>query len=181
MNGDWVSYYPTGKLKLSGKYKNNFKVGEWTDYYENGKPKDVVTYKLFKEQSKIDYGIMKKRVRIDSRQHGYAVSYSSKDFKKTEEGKYKNGEKDGVWTAYYPGGRIPAVTSTYKEGVLSGTMKQYDRRGNLLQEMEYKDGLKHGKFVMYDNKGKPIIQKTFEFGMEIIKEKTYTPGGFTPK
>lgn len=181
MQGAWLSYYPTGKLKLSGKYKSNLKVGEWTDYFENGKPKDVVTFKIFKEKSKVDYGIMKKRVRLDSRQHGHAISYSDKDFKKTEEGNYKDGNKDGEWIAYYPGARIPAVVSNYKEGELHGSMKQYDRRGKLLQEMEYQNGLKHGKFVLYDEKGKAIVTKTFEFGMEVIKEKTSTGGGFSPR
>ena len=181
MSGDWISYYPTGKLKLTGKYKDGFKVGEWTDYFENGKPQDVITYKIFKEKSKVDYGIMKKRVRLESREHGHSISYSDKDFKKTEEGDYRNGKKDGEWIAYYPGARIPAVISNYKEGELNGVMKQFDRRGNLLQEVDYKDGLKHGKFILYDKKGKPIVTKTFEYGMEVIKENTLKPGGFSPR
>lgn len=181
MHGDWISYYPSGKLKLTGKYKENFKVGKWSNYYENGRPKDEVTYKVFKEKSKVDYGIMKKRVRLESREHGHAVYYSSKDFKKTEEGDFKNGKKDGQWIAYYPGGRVPAVTSNYKEGELNGVMKNFDRRGNLLQEMEYKDGLKHGKFLVYDKKGKVMIEKTFEYGMEVIRDQRNTPGSFTPR
>lgn len=181
MHGDWISYYPTGKLKLTGQYKNNFKVGKWSNYYENGRPKDEVTYKVFKEKSKVDYGIMKKRVRLESREHGHAVYYSDKDFKKTEEGDFKNGKKDGQWIAYYPGGRVPAVTSNYKLGELNGVMKNFDRRGNLLQEMEYKDGLKHGKFLIYDKKGKVIVEKTFEFGMEVIRDQKNTPGSFSPR
>jgi antitoxin component YwqK of YwqJK toxin-antitoxin module len=181
MHGDWVSYYPSGKLKLTGKYKNNFKTGKWSNYFENGKPKDEVTYKVFKEKSAIDYGIMKKRVRLESRENGPAVYYSNKDFKKTEEGNFKNGKKNGLWTAYYPGGRIAAVTSNYKEGELDGVMKNFDRRGILLQEMEYKDGLKHGKFIIYDKKGKVLVQKTFEFGMEVIKDQKNTPGSFSPR
>jgi len=157
LSGAWESYYPTGKLKLRGKYEDNFKVGEWTDYFENGKPKDILTYKLFKEKSKVEYGIMKDRVRSDSKKDGHAVSFSMKDYRKTEEGDYKEGEKHGEWIAYYPGGRNPAVISNYKNGELDGTMKQFDKRGNLLQEMDYKEGLKHGRFIVYDKKGKAVL------------------------
>ncbi len=180
MNGEWLSYYPSGSPKLTGKYENNFKVGTWTDYFENGKPKDVVTYKLFKEKSKVNYGIMKGREHTDSKKDGPSISYSSKDFKKTEEGNFKEGEKDGEWIAYYPGGRIPAVISHYKKGELNGMMQQFDRKGALLQEMEYKDGLKHGKFVMYDKKGKVISEKKFQNGMQVIEGTTTSPGTFAP-
>ncbi|MFN5911877.1 MAG: toxin-antitoxin system YwqK family antitoxin [Bacteroidota bacterium] len=180
MNGSWSSYFPSGKLKLSGKYKDNYKVGKWTNYFENGKPKDEVTYKIIKEKSKVDFGIMKKRVRMQSIEHGHAVYYSDKDFRKTEEGNFSNGKKDGEWIAYYPGGKTPAVISNFKEGELNGIMKNFDRRGNLLQEMEYKDGLKHGRFVIYDKKGKPLVEKRFEYGMEVIKDERMTPGSFVP-
>jgi len=181
LSGAWESYYPTGKLKLSGKYEDNFKVGEWTDYFENGKPKDILTYKLFKEKSKVEYGIMKDRVRSDSKKDGHAVSFSMKDYRKTEEGDYKEGEKHGEWIAYYPGGRNPAVISNYKNGELDGTMKQFDKRGNLLQEMDYKEGLKHGRFIVYDKKGKAVVTKKFEFGMEVIEGQLNTPGSFSPR
>jgi antitoxin component YwqK of YwqJK toxin-antitoxin module len=181
MDGDWFSYHENGKLKLSGKYEENLKVGEWIDYFENGKPKDLISYKIVKEKSKIDYGIMKDRVRKESVRDGLSVSYSQKDYGKTEEGNYVEGKKDGQWIAFYPGGRIPAVVSMYKDGELNGTMKQYDRRGNLLQEMDYKDGVKHGRFIVYDKKGKVLIQKKFEFGSEIIEGTKSGQGGFAPK
>ncbi|MES2798381.1 MAG: hypothetical protein V4638_00065 [Bacteroidota bacterium] len=180
MSGDWLSYYPSGKLKLTGVYKDNFKTGKWINYFENGNVKDEVTYKIFSEKSKVDYGFMKKRVRKESKEHGLAVYYSDKDYRKTEEGKFVNGSKDGLWTAYYPGGKYAAVTSTYANGELNGTMKNYDRRGKLLQEIEYKDGLKHGKFIIYDKKGKASITKQFEYGMEIIKGNEMRGGGFSP-
>jgi antitoxin component YwqK of YwqJK toxin-antitoxin module len=88
--------------------------------------------------------------------------------------------KDGEWIAYYPGGKMAAVISHYKNGELHGTMQQFSRRGKLLQEMDYKDGLKHGKFIMYDKKGKAIVEREYAYGMQVIKESTNTPGSFTP-
>jgi len=156
------------------------KVGEWQDFFDNGKPKDVTSYKLFKKKSKMDYSFMKDRVVLESIQHGPSISYSAKDFKKTEEGNYKDGVKDGEWIAYYPGGRIPAVVSHYKNGKLHGSMKQYSRRGKLLSEIDYKNGLKHGSFKIYDKRGKVLSEKKFEHGMQIIEGQKNGQGSFTP-
>lgn len=181
LHGEWTSYYDNGKVKLTGKYEENLKVGEWVDYFENGKPKDLITYKIFKEKSKMEDNIMKERVRLDSKKDGHSISYSSKDYRMTEEGDYKEGQKDGEWIAYHPGGKNPAVVSNYKDGELNGTMKTYDRRGNLLQEIDYKDGLKHGRFIIYDKRGEIVLEKEFENGMEIIKGQNNDPGSFSPR
>jgi antitoxin component YwqK of YwqJK toxin-antitoxin module len=180
MDGVWLSYFPSGKTKLSGEYEENFKVGEWINYFDNGRVRDVMNYKIFKEKYKVDYGIMKDRVVLESMEHGYFASYSSKDFQLTEAGEYKEGKKDGQWIAYFPGGRKPAVISNYKEGELNGIMQTFDRRGNLMQEVEYKDGLKHGRFIVYDRKGKILVEKEFQFGMQVIKGTLNGPGTFSP-
>ena len=169
MNGKWMSYLENGKTKLTGFYEDNFKVGEWISYFENGKPKDIMHYKIFKEKSKIDYGIMKDRVRRESKEDGLFISFSKKDYNRTEEGLYKRGKKDGQWIAFYPGGKIPAVISNYADGELNGVMRQYDRRGKLLQEVEFKEGVKHGRFIVYDKRGKVLIQKTFDTGREVME------------
>ena len=180
LEGTWVSYYPSGKMKLSGSYKQNLKVGEWVDYFENGRPKDVITYKLFKKKSAMDYSIMKDHVVMESVQDGKTESYSAKDFKLTESGQYKQGKKEGEWIAYHPGGKMAAVVSNYKDGELSGWMRTYSRRGKLLQEMEYLEGLKHGKFLVYDKKGAVIVEKNFKYGMEVIEGTSSGSGSFTP-
>ena len=180
LHGDWNSYYTNGKSLVEGEYKDNLKVGEWREYFENGRLKNVTTYKLFKKKNKFNDQILSKRVTMESKEHGPASSYSQKDYKLTEQGEYKEGEKAGEWIAYYPGGRIPAVVSNYKSGQLHGPMKQYSRRGKLLQEMDYKDGLKHGKFVIYDKRGKVLETRDYAYGQRVIEGQTNTPGSFTP-
>lgn len=180
MNGKWTSYYENGKIKLTGYYKDNFKVDEWISYFENGKPKDVYHYKIFKEKSKIDYGVMKDRVHRESLEDGVSISFSKKDYNRTEEGMYKRGKKDGQWVAYHPGGKLPAVVSNYADGELNGSMKQYDRRGKLLQEMDFKDGVKHGRFIVYDKRGKVLIEKKFDTGREVIEGQNGPRQQFSP-
>jgi len=181
LEGEWKSYYPSGKPKLTGKYKDGFKTGEWIDYFENGKPKDIGSYKVVKQKSKMEYGPMKDHVVYESVKDGHWTSFSNKDYKKTEEGDYNEGEKTGTWYDYYPGGKVPAVTTEYKNGKLDGKMKEFDRRGNLISETDYKDGLKHGKMKIYDKRGKVAVERDFEFGQQVIKTENkgtqFNPGG----
>ena len=181
LNGGWKSYYPNGKIKLKGKYIDNMKSGEWYEFFENERIKDIMTYKLFKKKSKVDYGFMKNHMVMESKLHGHSTSYSSKDFKMIEDGNYKKGLKDGKWIAYYPGGRNQAVTSQYKNGQLNGVMQQFTRRGIIISEVAYKAGLKHGKFKIYDKKGRVVTERNFENGMQILEGKSNSIGRFSPK
>lgn len=180
LDGEWLSFYPNGNQNITGHYSSNMKVGEWVEFFENGKPKELSTYKLCKLNSKRNYGYTKDRTILESKMHGAYVSYSGKDFGKTEEGGYKKGLKDGKWIAYHPGGVTYAVVSHYKKGELHGSMKQYSRRGRILQEIAYKDGLKHGSFIMYDEHGNVFVKRQYADGLQIIEGETSSPGIFTP-
>ncbi len=166
LHGDWYSYFKNGKITLAGEYKNGYKTGAWISNFENGKTKDLFTYKVIKKTTGSRKSSMTRRVEWQSQEHGYSVSFSKKDYAKTEEGKYKNGKKNGTWTAYHPGGRIPAVVTQYKNGNLHGIMRQFDKRGRIQQEMQFKDGLKHGVFIIYDKNGKALVKKLFINGAE---------------
>jgi antitoxin component YwqK of YwqJK toxin-antitoxin module len=168
LNGLWKSYYPSGKLKATGNYEDGLKTGEWTELFENGKPKDVGSYKIITVKSKIEYGPLKDMESTESVKHGEWISFSQKDYKRTEQGTYKNGEKDGEWIAYYPGGKIPNNITHFKDGKLNGLMAEYDRKGALISECFYKNGLRDGTFRMYDKNGKVIVEKEFKEGQQVI-------------
>jgi antitoxin component YwqK of YwqJK toxin-antitoxin module len=180
LDGNWESHTPTGKKKLVGEYEDDMRVGEWLEYFDNGKTKEISNYKLFKKKTEMDYSILRGHTVMESKLHGASTSFSQKDYKLTEQGEYKRGEKDGEWVAYHPGGRMAAVISEYKEGELHGTMKIFNNRGKVLQEMGYKDGLKHGKFTIYDKRGKVINELRYSEGMRIIEGSAGGGGSFTP-
>jgi antitoxin component YwqK of YwqJK toxin-antitoxin module len=167
LHGKWFSYNPTGHLTIAGHYSKNFKSGKWIEYFENGLPKDETSYKVMDVKTKMDYGYMKGHTVKESIKHGHYVSYSNKDFKKVEEGQYKNGDKDGEWIDYYPGGKMPAVFTTYKKGELNGPMRQYDRMGKVSSEINYSKGEKDGKFIIYNEAGKVVKEKVFSNGIEV--------------
>jgi len=172
LHGKWESYFPNGIMNIGGAYKDGLKSGAWIDFYSNGKARELVTYKVIVKKSKLNKNKIQESLR-----NGKYEAYSSKDYKLTEEGMFKNGKKHGLWIAYHPGGRLPAVTSEYKEGRLHGFVREYDFKGGkvLRSETQYKDGVKHGKMTIFDKRGKKVAEKYFDNGTE-VKQVDMPPG-----
>jgi antitoxin component YwqK of YwqJK toxin-antitoxin module len=179
LNGAWYSFSPEGKLLLFGRYKKDHKKGKWTEFYNNGRKKEEVSYKVStlknSAQDVVAMGFKEKQ----SVEHGTFRAYSQVDFAIKELGKFKHGKKTGKWINYYPGGVVPAVVSTFKNGLLHGEFYQNDRRGNKMNEIHYKNGLKDGLFIVYGSNGKPITQKMFRNGHELQRVSGGNP--FSPE
>ena len=179
LNGAWYSFSPEGKLLLFGRYKKDHKKGKWTEFYNNGRKKEEVSYKVRtlknSAQDVVAMGFKEKQ----SVEHGTFKAYSQVDFTIKELGKFKQGKKSGKWINYYPGGVVPAVVSTFKNGLLHGEFYQNDRRGNKMNEIHYKNGLKDGLFIVYGSNGKPITQKMFRNGHELQRVSNGNP--FSPE
>ena len=179
LNGAWYSFSPEGKLLLFGRYKKDHKKGKWTEFYNNGRKKEEVSYKVStlknSAQDVVAMGFKEKQ----SVEHGTFRAYSQVDFTIKELGKFKQGKKTGKWINYYPGGVVPAVVSTFKNGLLHGEFYQNDRRGNKMNEIHYKNGLKDGLFIVYGSNGKPITQKMFRNGHELQRVSGSNP--FSPE
>ena len=56
-----------------------------------------------------------------------------------EEGTFVKGFKSGLWTSFYPNGKIEAV-AYYKEGIKNGSWRTYDSKGRLITKVKYKKG-----------------------------------------
>lgn len=175
LHGEWKSYSPYGKLKVEGKYDNDLQTGKWTEWYENNRLKEVINYKIIRKKSKANDVVLKGRIHRISVKHGEFVTFSNKDFQITEIGKYKRGEKDGVWQAYHPGGRIIAVENEYKNGKLHGTSRQFDRKGKIIQLSTYKNGLLHGPMKFYNEKGKITKEFNFKYGQKVSNQLQFRP------
>jgi antitoxin component YwqK of YwqJK toxin-antitoxin module len=175
LNGLWQSFSPFGKLKVEGLYKNDLQIGKWVELYENGRPKDIINYKIIRTKSKANDLILKGRVKQLSVQHGEFVTFSNKDFQVTEEGKYRKGEKHGVWLAYHPGGRLIAVQNEYKNGKLNGLTQQFDRRGKRIQSSVYKNGRLDGPMRLYNEKGKLTKEILFKNGKRVSNDLNFRP------
>lgn len=75
-----------------------------------------------------------------------------------EEGKYKNGKKDGIWNTYYKDGSL-YVTGRYEHGKKEGEWKVFFENGATKQTSFYTNNIEDGEFVQYHPDGKTIKMK----------------------
>ena len=82
---------------------------------------------------------------------GEAVWYYDNG-QKMEEGTYKDGELDGLWTNWYENGQ-KRFEGTYKDGELDGKITQWYENGQKSVEATYKDGGHDGKYTEWNEDG----------------------------
>jgi antitoxin component YwqK of YwqJK toxin-antitoxin module len=100
--------------------------------------------------------------------HGSFQSFYD-GFALQESGKYRYGQKTGVWMLWYPNGTIK-IRSKWKNGLLNGRSLSYSPDLKTCEESRYRSGLPDGKQKIYENRICVSVKK-FENGKEIIKEK----------
>ena len=179
LTGAWYSWSEEGVLTLFGRYKKDLKTGNWTSYYPNGRKKEEITYRIKNLKNTHGEVVALGLEGVQSVKHGETYTFSERDNLVTQKGRYKNDQKHGTWINYHPGGFVPAVISTYKNGKLDGEFSQYSRSGNKLNEIHYRKGLKDGLFVVYGENGKPVSTKMFKKGIQL--KQVMGGEGFTPE
>lgn len=118
-SGNWIEYFPDGKVHLVVSYINGEKEGPYMEFDESGQ---IVT--------KCDY-------HNDQRNGIYrAYSYG----RVTEESTYVNGHLEGPMKKYYSDTGTIMEESNYKNGTMDGTAKWYDQAGKVTIQYEYEDG-----------------------------------------
>ncbi len=142
-NGVFSSFYPSGKLKSKGIYKNGLRDSIWNYYHENGK--------LSKNGS-----ILK-----DSLVGVWKYFYENGLLKST--GLYVDNKKNDTWNYYYENGNLDA-TEHLKMGTLDGIYKEYYEKGGLKAEFSYKNGLKNGLYTEYYLNGNIFSQGKYVDG-----------------
>lgn len=79
------------------------------------------------------------------------------------EGSYENGLKEGRWTYYAVTGEV-IQKGAYSEGKFNGTWQWFYLNGNLHREENYRRGREDGSFEEWDLSGKSILRGTYELG-----------------
>ena len=74
---------------------------------------------------------------------------------KYEEGNYKDGKKDGLWTTWYNNGQKQAEAN-FKEGKEDGLGITWHENGQKSGEANYKDGKLVGSSKLWNSKGEPV-------------------------
>lgn len=146
----WFFYREDGTIESTYNYENDLKNGCATFYDSSETKTNEVFFVDGKRQGESLWfypngKIKKKLIYEDDRENGIAFLLDSNGFVIIEEEysngylrdvkKYnqldENGNKTGVWRAYFPNGQIKSETS-YKEGLKDGLSKEYDKDGKLL-------------------------------------------------
>ena len=104
---------------------------------------------------------------IEGKKEGYWIIYGKmrnleeyQDDEVIEEGKYKNGRKEGVWRKYYPGGQIKSEI-TYINGRATGPFQVFYRNGQLEEKGNWKGRIYTGSFERYYEDGTLSQKKEF--------------------
>lgn len=77
---------------------------------------------------------------------------------------YKNNKLHGTVVKFLNGEL--AQESNYKDGILDGVYKEYNRQGGIQKEINYKNGKLDGPFRYYDENGKVNLQYMYKDGKQ---------------
>lgn len=168
--GDWLYYFPNGKLFGKGKFKDgdggnpnessgipkNGRFGNWIFYYENGNLKEEVNYlngllngirKSYYENGKLNEEINYASGLMNGNRKIY---YENSKLK--QESNLINDLDNGVYKLYFENG-ILKEEGNFKNGLLDGVQKNYFDSGKLKQYVIYKEDKVNGLFKKYYENG----------------------------
>jgi uncharacterized protein len=187
--GVWKEFWPTGKIKIEGRYLNDKKDGYFKEYNEFG---NLVNATKWKDGVQVINPPELAKLELQTAYHPNG--------KPSEIGTYKDGIPEGVFRQFDTTGTIIGA-EVYKEGVLvgkglydvkgvqQGHWIEYYETGEIKGEGDYKDGVKVGDWKFYyndgktdqlgkyDQKGRPIgVWKWYYENGQLLREESYTEG-----
>ena len=178
--GDWKEYYPDGKVRAEGNYKDGARFGNWRFIHENGKLEQKGKY--------LEGG----------RPHGLWVWYYD-DSELLREMSYRRGKPEGEITEYNDTGKV-VLKGSYFDGLEDGEWiideGDYLRKGSYVDGLEqgewlhyynsnnkvafkgsYIEGEPHGKHTYYHPNGRKSLEGSYNLGEKIKDWKRYHPDG----
>jgi antitoxin component YwqK of YwqJK toxin-antitoxin module len=126
--------------------------GTQKEWHKNGKLHFINTYK-------------------DGKKNGLETNYSF-DGQKQNEGKYKDGKQDGLWSGWYNNGQLH-FTSTYKDGKQDGLYTEWYSHRWKHGEGNYKDDKQEGLWTWWFKDGNIDKEEKYDGGYK-IEETIYT-------
>ncbi len=154
-------YYPDGRVRGSGSYKNGKKHGVHREYDENGLVVSAIVYDEGREigtgligvNGKIEgpwtsfheNGTVKEKGEYTEGSRSGKWEFYNKEGTLIQKGNYKKGKPDGLWKWYYENGSLRREES-YLRGREDGESEEFDEEGELLSKGKFIDGLKEGRW-----------------------------------
>lgn len=140
-DGDFIYYYPSGKMKEMASYKIDVPVGKLKNWYPNGKKQ--VEFLIEKEKQYILNAWDTTGRQIVSEGTGDYVEYDYENKFIREKGKLLNLNKVGTWQAWFDNNRL-FYSEEYENGVLvKGVFYDLDDKSyeyTIIEEQPIPDG-----------------------------------------
>jgi antitoxin component YwqK of YwqJK toxin-antitoxin module len=136
----------SGTVTEVGYVLNGCKTGSWSSYFpEDGKIKSVTNY-------------------LDGALNGPTIVFSSRgQLEKVTT--YTNNELDGKYAEYNYGKVLKEMD--YKNGVLDGYVREYDRTGKLQKETQFKNNKVDGTLRHFNEEGEVVLEYEYKNGEKI--------------
>lgn len=144
-------YYPSGKVKGTGKYIDQKKDGQWDYFDEDGNKRAVEHYVKGKKDKKWE-------------------SYFP-DGKIAEEKMWKDDFENGKWKQYFANGNTKVV-ATYVNGGLEGKASYFRPNGTRGVSGNFYHGVRHGVWKYYEDDGQTVEKvEIYKKGQRVDKNK----------
>ena len=168
--GDWIFYYSTGPIEQKGKYdKKGRAQGDWKWYYEKGTVLREENYvDGLRDGIMIEYTedgkIITKGEYIEDMKEGLWI-YETPEYK--EIGKYVNDKPDSLWKRFYMPKEKLRYEGKFMNGDEDGIHTWYYENGTVKMKGEYSAGMKQKDWKFYYDNGFNYLTITFENDIEI--------------
>jgi len=150
-------YYPGGKIKVSGSYKDGKKHGVFREYDEEG---TITGSTVYENDEAVSFGIIDKTGAFE----GDWITYYD-DGTTRAEGIYENGLRVDKWKFYHPDGKV-SQKGSYRKGKPHGEWRWYHRDGSIKREETYRRGRGDGEAVEYDEEGNVVAKGSYIDGLK---------------
>lgn len=185
-DGDWAEWNEKARKREEGQYTQNEKTGTWTHYNPEGGKETSGPYVHGVAEGQFTEWFMtggewrKFEMKAGERTAPEAVACKAKggiwavDYEKAEEGCKIGGAQVGVWTAYYPTGKVKSKFH-YEAGEQDGLGQEFHPTGEVLHQGMWKAGLPDGKHEWRSTTNVLYGSSTITNGSGVWK--TYLPDG----
>ena len=168
--GDWIFYYSTGPIEQKGKYdKKGRAQGDWKWYYEKGTVlREEIYVNGLRDGAMTEYTedgkIITKGEYIEDMKEGLWI-YETPEYK--EIGKYVNDKPDSLWKRFYMPKEKLRYEGKFMNGDEDGIHTWYYENGTVKMKGEYSAGMKQKDWKFYYDNGFNYLTITFENDIEI--------------
>ncbi len=187
LNGEFITYHPTGSIESVSTFKDGEREGEYRSFHKIHKDSSLVqkgmkgplrSEGIFEQSEKVgtwksyyangELHTKGKYSDDNTFQGMWKVYYPNGNLKQV--GKYVNGEAQGEWKFYYYTGELQN-SGSYKNDKKTSLWKTYYRSGELMSEIEYRKGKRHGMAISYNEEGE-VQQKIHYENGEVVEKKS---------